>query len=243
MLYILYLPKTAGEKKDCRKVNGVLAWYTKVTNQKYSIIASPGFLSTTAQSISDYLSGLAKILASVFSPVKIGILNGMNGHLRIKGSPKSILQEHNETLCRHKFDAITLKEKRESDHRKMMCFFKRGNFPEVLDQSNVEDFIRDIRVGAILVGSSNQSRKTYFEEYAAKGEADVFMFDAEESGLVSLVEDKSGDSNTVDFWGNQNSKVFDEIVIAKSFYGRGHSDTQAFLKDILRDVLKNGLDK
>ena len=69
------------------------------------------------------------------------------------------------------------------------------------------------------------------------------MFDAEESGLVSLVEDKSGDSNTVDFWGNQNSKVLDEIVIAKSFYGKGHSDTQEFLKDILRDVLKNGLDK
>ena len=109
MLYILYLPKTAGEKKDCRKVNGVLEWYTKETNQKYSIIASPGFLSTTAQSISDYLSELAKILSPVFSPVKIGILNGMNGHLQAKRSSKSILQEHNETLCLHKFDAITLK--------------------------------------------------------------------------------------------------------------------------------------
>lgn len=69
------------------------------------------------------------------------------------------------------------------------------------------------------------------------------MFDAEESGLRSLVENKSGDPNTVGFWGNQNSKVFDEIVIAESFYGKGHSDTQEFLKDILRDVLKNGLDK
>lgn len=243
MLYILYLPKAEGEKKVCRKVNGVLEWYMSVTDYKYSIISSPGFLSTTTHSISDYLSELERILASGFSPVKIGILNGMNGHLPAKGSPKSILQEHNENLRRHKFDAITLKEKRESDHRKMMCFFKGENFPEVLDQSNVEDFIRDIRVGAILVGSSNQSRKTYFEEYAAKGEADVFMFDAKESGLRSLVENKSGDPDTVGFWGNQNSKVFDEIVIAKSFYGRGHSDTQAFLKDILRDVLKNGLDK
>lgn len=243
MLYILYLPKAEGEKKVCRKVNGVLEWYMSVTDYKYSIISSPGFLSTTTHSISDYLSELERILASGFSPVKIGILNGMNGHLPAKGSPKSILQEHNENLRRHKFDAITLKEKRESDHRKMMCFFKGENFPEVLDQSNVEDFIRDNRVGAILVGSSNQSRKTYFEEYAAKGEADVFMFDAKESGLRSLVENKSGDPDTVGFWGNQNSKVFDEIVIAKSFYGRGHSDTQAFLKDILRDVLKNGLDK
>ena len=42
MLYIAYLPKPKGDHVDQRKVHKILKWYTKLTGDKYSIIAAPG---------------------------------------------------------------------------------------------------------------------------------------------------------------------------------------------------------
>ena len=41
----------------------------------------------------------------------------------------------------------------------------------------------------------------------------------------------------------ENDELFRDIVIANSFYGSGHNDTQTFLKNIFKDLLASGLEK
>lgn len=245
MLYILYLPKVKDERVEERKVNGILKWYTAMTRHRYSVIAAPGYLSSSKSSIISYLDELQKIIANGPNTTKIGFLNGMNGHYNVRGTNWSIIDKHNDELPYHNFAQIGLNPKREFDHRKMMCFFEGGvGVPTSIELHEVDSFIKDIHVGAILLGSSNQSRTSYFEKFASKGEADVFLLDAvddtEIDNFINSIRygmDESEYSNLV-----QWKELFDDIVVAESFYGKGHNYTQEFLKDILRDVLKSGLE-
>lgn len=239
MLYIAYLPKTKGEHITERKVNRILKWYTNLTGNKYSIIASPGYFSTTNSSIDLYLRELSGVLTAGFNR-RIGFLNGMNGHHNtISGS--TIIDEHNKKLGLYNFNQIVLNPKREFDHRKMMCFFaEKGEPYSEITLDNLESFLNDVYVGAILIGSSNQSKTTYFDDFAKKGEADIFMFDVTEDlycehKIEQMLFENANDNDVLSY--------NDDIVITKSFFGKGHIYSQEFLKNILRETLINGLDK
>lgn len=245
-MYIAYLPKPAGEKVDKRKVNKFLQWYSAVTKDKYSIIAVPGYLSQAVSSIETYLQNLKEILAKK-QKRKIGFLNGVNGHLSAAGGG-IILDEHNKRLSTYNFDKIKLTPNNKIDHRKMMCFFEvKENKYDEITLDNLEEFLEDIYIGAILIGSSNQSKTTYFEPYAKKGEADIFMFDASED--FPKKNDKETEEEAVKRALLENHlddsvlSILNDIVITKSFLGKGHEDTQEFFKSILRDILTNGLEK
>lgn len=123
----------------------------------------------------------------------------------------------------------------------MMCFFTLTTKIDLkITLDNLDKIFEDIYVGAILIGSSNQSNTTYFDRSAQKGEADIFMFDASGDSIVQEFFEKTLPEHQSD---DLNLSLFDDIVITKSFYGKGHTDTQEFLKSILKDVLINGLDK
>ncbi len=239
MLYIAYLPKSKGEPVEERKINKILKWYTNLTGEEYSIIAAPGYLSKTDNSIECFLQGLSAILTKRFTR-KIGFLNGMNGHYKITGGTNTIIDEHNKKLSLFDFEQIKLSPKKEFDHRKMMCFFKReGEDVSEITIDKLDEFLSSIYVGAILIGSSNLSKTTYFGDPSSKGEADVFIFDAtKDINVQSYFEDNELQGRYRDFGLFPN----DDIVITRSFFGKGHTDTQEFLKDILKDVLKSGLE-
>lgn len=240
MLYIIYLPKSKGDAINERKLNRLLKWYADLTREKYSIIAAPGYLSKTRNSIGLFLRELSNLLTNGYKR-KIGFLNGMNGHYIITGGSSAIIDEHNSQLSLYNFDQIKISPKKEYDHRKMMCFFDRRSTTDLeITLDNLEKFLEDIYVGAILIGSSNQSKTTYFDTFATKGEADIFILDATEDSKVQDFFDKALLKHQSD---NFDLSLFDDIVITKSFYGKGHANTQEFLKDILRDVLENGLEQ
>lgn len=241
MLYIAYLPKVKGENVEDRKVNNVLGWYMSKTNYEYSVIAAPGYLSTTDSSIDTFVKELSEILANGSNKTKIGFLNGMNGH-HTTSSGKIIIEEHHKKMSVNNFEQIILNIKKEFDHRKMLCFFKfQKGTPEKITIEKLDDFLNCIYVGAILIGSSNQSKKTYFEENASKGEADTFMFDATgDYEIQSYIDALYPNNQNPDM--KENDELFRDIVIANSFYGSGHNDTQTFLKNIFKDLLASGLE-
>lgn len=241
MLYIAYLPKVKGEHIEERKVNNVLDWYMSKTNYEYSVIAAPGYLSTTENTIDTFVKELSKILANGSNKTKIGFLNGMNGH-HTTSSGNRIIEEHHKKMSAYNFEQIILTIKKEFDHRKMLCFFKfKKGIQEKTTIEKLDNFLNCIYVGAILIGSSNQSKKTYFEENASKGEADIFMFDASgDCEIERYVEALNPDNQNPDM--KEDDELFRDIVIANSFYGSGHEDTQTFLKNTLKDLLDSGLE-
>lgn len=242
MLYIAYLPKSKGEDVGDRKVNNILYWYMSKTNYEYSVIAAPGYLSTTENTIDTFVKELSDILAKGSNKTKIGFLNGMNGH-HTTSSGKIIIEEHYKKMSVYNFEQIILTIKKEFDHRKMLCFFKfQKGSQENITIEKLDDFLNCIYVGAILIGSSNQSKKTYFEKNASKGEADIFMFDASvDCEIKRNIEALYPNNQNPDM--KENDELFRDIVIANSFYGSGHEDTQTFLKNILKDLLESGLEK
>lgn len=243
VLYIAYLPKSKSESIEERKINNILKWYTFITENKYSVIAAPGYLSTSESGIEAYIKELSKILTSSCKKIKIGFLNGMNGHYKTPCGD-DIVVKHNKELPHNNFEEIKLSLNKAYDHRKMLCFFtsEEKNYKEIKHEK-INEFLDDIYVGAILIGSSNQSKTTYFNKIASKGEADIFMFDAPDNSRIKnfidccLINKQPFDIDKK--W----IELFDDIVITQSFYGKGHSDTQEFFKNILKDVLENGLKK
>lgn len=235
MLYIAYLPKVKDERLSERKVNRILEWYSKVTKNEYHVISAPGYLSTTEKTINDYIKGLREIFKKDTS---IGFLNGMNGHYKTSNG-NTIIEVHNQKLHTNEFKQIKLQPKKEFDHRKMMCFYmeEKENKNEItLD--TIDDFLENIYVGAILIGSSNQSNITYFRDPANKGESDIFIFDASQDiGVEEFIE-----TNLLGDMQSDLMPLLDDIVFTQSFYGNGHDNPQDFLKSILKDVLLSGLE-
>lgn len=60
-MYIAYLPKIKGEKVEDRKLNNFLNFYIKNSNNKYSVIAAPGYLSTGPTTIDKYLTNFSHV--------------------------------------------------------------------------------------------------------------------------------------------------------------------------------------
>lgn len=241
MLYIAYLPKYKGEEKEQRKVNNILKWYAELTREKYSIVAAPGYLSKTSYTIGIYLHELSRLLTDNYNR-KIGLLNGMNGHYKITSSQNTIIEEHNAQLSNHSFKQIQLNAKKEYDHRKMMCFFcEKGVGHSEITLKNLDDFFKNVHVGAVLIGSSNQSNTTYFQDCATKGETDIFLIDASDDQDVQIALTAFEQGKRSEWSGLLEGN--EDIVITKSFHGRGHYHTQGFLKDILRELLINGLEE
>lgn len=236
-MYIAYLPKIKGEKLEDRNINNFLKFYIEKSNKKYSVIAAPGYMSTRPKTIDKYLTNLSRIL-NYKNKTKIGILNGMNGH-HDNGSGTPILKNHNDLLSKHGFEQIKLNANTEFDHRKMMCFVTANNIPNEITLNNLEDFLNVAYVGGILIGSSNQSNTSYFSQNASKGEADIFMFDdSYDLEIKRIIKVLKYNEQTDDY-----PKELTDVVLTESFFGKGHNDTQSFFKEILKNVLENGLEE
>ena len=99
-----------------------------------------------------------------------------------------------------------------------------------INSKNLKSFLNGINVNALLIGSSNQSDKTYFAQTSDKGEADIFMFS--DKWFDNYGE---GRSITVESVISNISNSFEDVAIAKSWQGKAHKNTNAFLKEILED--------
>lgn len=234
MLYTVYLPKKQNEILNKRKVNIVLQRYNIITKHQNSIIASPGYMSTTDSTIRVFLQEFSKIMNDPNVNINnyYGLFNGMNGS-NILNNGSSIIDMHYRLMPNYRFDRLIIKSKKTTDHRKVLCLFtlKEDKIPVEITKENYNYFLANLDVNAVLVGSSNQSKSTYFAPKALKGEADIFMFDGDNVAYKDLIEDED----------KKYGSLFEDTVVSESIYGLGKDNPREFLKNILRDLLETNL--
>ena len=245
-MYILYLPKYKRERCDNYLIIKAIGEYMRCTEYKYDIISSPGYLSKTADTIEMFLDNFNRTLfgenEDEYDNKEIywGIFNGMNGANRCqngnrKASPDAptIKQYHYEHICNStngniRWMPIVCSE--DIDHRKMMFFIEIKNQElrdREINKDTYVDFLDQVTVHAVLIGSSNQSYSTYYKSNQ-QGEADILLFD-EKNKFHEYI---SGGKSKFD--------LKDKIILTKSFYPDDLKDGE-YLKDILRDLFKNSL--
>lgn len=260
MLYTIYLPKKKGEEGTVIKW---LTYYERLTSYKNNIIMSPGYLSKSKNSINKYLNSFKKQLYPKDS-FNIGILNGMNGHYKTTDGNNYVLEYYKHVVDgMNDIEWIPLKNNGLVDHRKVMIFYTSidGNYrPYISNSSQIIDFLNHVTVNAVLLGSSNQSFSTYFNNRSKKGEADVFMMAGCGNciGELSISEMLSDVRNTIGkqyvdsseiiydkdetFFNQVASFLNDEhCTMSAGFAGYGNKNPEQFLKDVLENVLEDGV--
>lgn len=171
----------------------------------------------------------------------MGLLNGMNGAYPVRLIPTITNREnHINNLRPNYFSEIKLDSNTEIDHRKMICFFtSKSTFTNTINKTNLDFFLDTVCVNAILLGSSNQSNSTYFDPLAKKGEADIFMF--RDTYWSPLKKKEETFTNLSDDFYRESFSEFENGVLSESVYGKGDTNSESFLKNVLKELLLAGL--
>lgn len=129
----------------------------------------------------------------------------------------------------------------------------KDSMPSILDIYNYRDFLDNCTVCGILIGSSNQSLRTYFGGLkfapASKGEADILMY-TDDSGNITekLIKFQSANLYT-DYNNHIDMELIDfqsdnmNIRISKSIDRENYNTDRdnMYFKDILNNFLENNL--
>lgn len=173
MIYTFFMKKFQKDKAPF-PTTLVVKEYLNLYGQNDIVISFPGYMGTTSKSIGKFLSKMC-------FPTNTYFTVGMNGKNQMKF--KSNVQNYHNSF----FNKIKNINKPLKDHSKMLFFLDPSSVNRGLFNQNKEDvelekaqsLLKGCKVKAVLVGSSNQSWNTYFKDPADKGEADVFMINAD----------------------------------------------------------------
>lgn len=250
-MYSLYIPKYQDDEFSWTLLAETLGDFMYIIRQNdvklkkskereapytYGLLVAPGFMSTEKPTIETFLVELARRVDSDMKlEVGVGLFYGNNGRRNVKGTSLTILETHNDLLTTtHGLTRIRLRAKKVYDHRKMVFVFqsKKWDFAtEELNKGNVDKFIKDVTVKAVLIGSSNFSYNTYFNsgKKPDKGEADLLMFT--DAYYMHWMKDRIKTSDP---------PRASRMVLYRSIAG-GKKPKQ-FFRDILKDFLDHSLD-
>ncbi|MPQ20825.1 hypothetical protein GA516_16335 [Lactobacillus pentosus] len=146
--------------KDTLKM---LTKFANSNNYQVGMVISPGYLSTTSSTAQDLINQLI----NHNSPTHTWILGTMNGN-NPKNAPKgkkfidfTFQALHNNAT---QPSLVSYPSPFKKDHRKMVFFvlWKKGKQPQLNNKKDIANFIQNIEVPALSVGSSNFSKSTYF---------------------------------------------------------------------------------
>lgn len=231
-MYTLYIPKYEGDS-IAFAITSVIRSFVNILPDECNMLMAPGFMSTGASTIKHFIDELEKDTTGGRKVIYIGLFHGMNGYYNVSSvSPAVPIRDYhlNYIGASKHLREITISCKKRRDHRKMIFFCHYpGEVPSKIDKDNFEEYLRLITIDGILMGSSNQSDKTYYggaSGIADKGEADILMFESD--AFAALIQGGNLPASDAD------------IVLSKSIYPKEH-DTQEFFKNIFRDYLNENL--
>lgn len=188
MFYAFILKKNKGDIAPFA-VSTIINKYAAMFNNDI-VISSPGYMSTTISTITDFVNNL-KLTQNVYFAV------GMNGNQAVNGkSYVSIQDEYNNQYG----SKLKMKKFSSKDHSKFMFF---------LDAQS--GFYYSLKVKAILIGSSNQSYSTYFKSPAEKGETDVFIID----GTFIDKNDESAEKRLLTIYDELDQNIKECVLLTK----------------------------
>ncbi|MGL4949263.1 MAG: hypothetical protein ACRC5M_02690, partial [Anaeroplasmataceae bacterium] len=160
MFYTFFMKKNLHDKPPLPTTT-LIQKYIYQYGDSDLIISVPGYMSTKSHTADDFLNNM-RIPNSTYFTV------GMNGTIDIdyKGSGIQIQNYYNRNSNIIVSNPVNIK-----DHSKMLFFIANDNTNNIFDFKKLTNY----QVKAILIGSSNQSKGTYFA--SNHGEADIFIID------------------------------------------------------------------
>jgi hypothetical protein len=157
------------------------------------LFVSPGFISRKDKSISDFLKALL-----IEKNTKLVDYFGIGNQNTYEPDPKTneldppnALEKHKDVITSLKIQWLNIDRNSVSDHRKMVFIFDilcdEGDLLIDINKTNYTDFLQQIDIIGVAIGSSNFSYTTYSVPWSTKsykaqnGEADIFMFKDDEN--------------------------------------------------------------
>lgn len=208
MNYIFTIKKWKGDSTPF-PIEVLLEQYWRFGGHTTFAYCLPGYMSTTSDTIDHFFQKFLWKGSSFFQ-------NGMNGYRNTSDTGVKIGQLYNE---RSKGGYPSLFYRifgKDVDHSKTIFFLEKApNIEEKDDASMIINKLRNIKVNALLIGSSNQSQSTYYADVADKGEADVL--------IVSWESDK-----------DERAKQMNQ-AINEAWFGRGQRVARCILSKELED--------
>lgn len=185
-MYTLFCQKKCGSNPPFPLTQQLYA-FLKHTKAR-GLLVFPGYISRTDGSISDFLQ--AFLTEDNNSLVKYFGMGNQNSYKLKAGEsglePKEALKKHAEVIADKKIEWLNIERNNKDDHRKMVFIFDivcdEGDLLTNINKRNYTDFLEQIEVIGVAIGSSNFSYRTYSKPkkvnwYTAQaGEADLFMF-------------------------------------------------------------------
>lgn len=162
--------------------------------QARGLFVFPGFISRTEDSISDFLSALlTKNGTKLVDYFGVGNQNTYTPDAAKKElKPEVALSKHQSVVTSKGIQWIDISRNGDSDHRKMVFIFdilcNEADLIKKIDKTNYSDFLKQIKIIGVAIGSSNFSYTTYSVPWhhtkytASSGEADIFMFRDDKNG-------------------------------------------------------------
>lgn len=241
MLGLLYIPKYRGEKQPFQIGKVVNIVFGELCNRScpFGIIMSPGYMSTTKNTIQEYIDEFFKEVKNSgnFQQLYAAIFIGMNGCVKVKKQSNTILEQHSIELNLRKINPLVFNFKtKNKDHRKMLFFFTfksvhKKFLPSIVAKTDIDSFMDNISVEYLMIGSSNQSKCTYYSRTASHGEADVLFFTNKD--FEKRIKDENLLINDNDYL---NGCVLSKVEEHPDF------DSSQYLNEILKDFLNNNLE-
>ena len=219
----------------------------------------PGHLSS-GKNVKKYLDRFNELVSNTKSKQYIEFGNGYlagnnrNDYINYISQQSKVPEFYLRNYC------IGLPNKLRNNHSKALFYFSwienKDNIIKIklesgkrLDESEVEEFLKSVTVQAIIVGSSNQSFRTYFSPIADKGETDVMLIKSD-NGLECAINNEydvikdiiisNGLDVKAEIIANKHKDFFNSNLIAKSILRpEEYKSDEEFLNAIFKDCLTN----
>lgn len=208
MIYTYVVKKNQGDT-GITPVLDLINRYTASYGENDFVVSLPGYMGLNSSTLTLFHQRFPKNTTGGSAQNEGFFFKGMNGQGIISG-----------TLTRQDFLNNLYGSYKSSiipkiDHSKVAIFFDIDR-SELIINKNIDCFIKEAKVKAILLGSSNQSKKTYIDSPADKGEADVFLVDSTVFSVNGL-NDKHVDEVATSLISNSE---IESIVVTKEVYSR-----------------------
>lgn len=212
-----YIIKKNEKDSGLSPVLMLLQNYTSLYGVNDFIVCLPGYLSKTRPNL-DNFTYLFTIKKSPTVTQRGYFFSGMNGRSIPKSLGMSIQQYVNRL-----FGGFSTSIKDPKDHSKIVIFFEYDEKYITASSKNIDSLIKNSKVKAILLGSSNQSFKSYIKSPADKGETDIFLVD------TSIFNEEDALAITLK---NNISEFNNSIILTKEI------DSKSSLRDIVNDIFR-----
>lgn len=220
--YLYFIKKQQGQK-GLSPLLLLIQKYQRIYGSNDFIFCWPGYMSSSVKNLKSFAKQFFKN-----SNIREGyFLVGMNGKNSLTHRKKSVsIQNFLNSLCGNY--SLTIRPAR--DHSKIAVFLSSTCLP--LPGQPIDAFLKTATVHAIAIGSSNQSKETYINSPAYKGEADVFLLDP------NVLQPSNSDELDQQALQLKKSVNKGQILVSKKI-GNGHLNLQRLFLTLLEGSSSN----